>query len=250
MNSVGDTWLVLGGASSLARAFAHEVARNGAAVILAGRDKEDLEATAADLALRHGTPARVLAFDALRTETHAAFAGRAVKAAEGRVLHVCLVFGLMPDQAEMDADPALARACIDTSFTGAVTVLDRLAPHLEAQGGGAVIGFGSVAGDRGRLKNYTYGAAKAGLHAYLQGLRARLFKAGVTVTTVKPGFTDTAMTWGLDGMFLVASPEDVAKTARKASAKGCEIVYAPGFWRAIMTVIRLIPEPIFKKLGI
>jgi short-subunit dehydrogenase len=85
-------------------------------------------------------------------------------------------------------------------------------PGMLARGSGTIIGIGSVAGDRGRLSNYVYGAAKAGFHTYLAGLRNRMGRSGVHVMTVKPGFVDTAMTWGIDGMFLVASPQDVADT--------------------------------------
>jgi len=112
------------------------------------------------------------------------------------------------------------------------------------------VALGSVAGDRGRLKNYVYGAAKAGLHTYLQGLRARGVRSGVQVVTVKPGFVDTAMTWGLPGMFLVASPDAIAAACLSAVAKKRDVIYAPFFWWGIMTIIRHIPERIFKKLNI
>jgi short-subunit dehydrogenase len=105
-----------------------------------------------------------------------------------------------------------------------------------------------VAGDRGRQSNYLYGAAKAGLSAYLQGLRNRLFHAHVKVLTVKPGFVDTHMTYGRSGLFLVASPESVAKGIFRAIVKGKDVVYLPWFWRPIMLVVRSIPEGIFKRL--
>ena len=95
-----------------------------------------------------------------------------------------------------------------------------------------------------------YACAKAGLNAYLQGLRARLFRAGVSVTTVKAGFLDTAMTFGLPGMFLVASPEACARACLGHAAKGREVAYFPIFWWGIMTIIRAIPERIFKRLSI
>ncbi|PID35291.1 MAG: short-chain dehydrogenase, partial [Rhodobacterales bacterium] len=107
-----------------------------------------------------------------------------------------------------------------------------------------------VAGDRGRVGNYVYGAAKAGFATYLSGLRNRLTRAGGHVITVKPGFVDTSMTWGLDGMFLVASPEAVARDILKAVGKRRNVLYTPFFWRWIMLIIRLIPEPLFKKLSI
>jgi len=250
--SAVDTWLVLGASSAIARAFAHEAAMQGCDVILAGRDKADLDASAADIAVRSGRRALVVDFDALDFPSHAALIARAKETAteSSGGLHIFLAFGTMPSQAEIDATPALARQVIDSNYTGAVSVLQAAAPVFETQKRGNVVVLGSVAGDRGRIKNYVYGSAKAGLHAYLQGLRARLFRAGAFVTTVKPGFVDTAMTFGLPGMFLVASPEAVASTCWQAAQKGKEVVYVPVFWWGIMTIIKSIPERIFKKLSI
>jgi short-subunit dehydrogenase len=240
------TWLILGGSSSIARAFARLAAANGDDVLLAGRDLEDMEATAADLRARGAGEAEVATFDALDVASHARLAADA--ASRPGELNVFLGFGAMPSQAEIEADPAQALLTVDTNYRGAVSILQALLPHLEAQGSGRVVVLGSVAGDRGRPSNYVYGSAKAGLHAYLQGYRARLFPAGVAVLTVKPGFTDTAMTWGLPGMFLVNSPEALAARIWTAAEKGRSEIYVPAFWWLIMTVIRAIPEPIFKRL--
>lgn len=243
-------WLVLGASSAIARAFARAAAAEGANVLLAGRDRSDLQASAADLKVRYGVEAEVLPFDAEDSGGHAAFAA-AVEAAAGEAeLNIFLAFGSMPSQAEIDRDFALAERTVRANYLGAMSVLQAFAPLLEAKGRGRVVALSSVAGDRGRIKNYVYGSAKAGLNAYLQGLRARLFRAGVFVTTVKPGFVDTAMTFGLPGMFLVASPQAVAARALKAALAGREEVYAPAFWWAIMTIMRNIPERIFKRLGI
>jgi short-subunit dehydrogenase len=100
------------------------------------------------------------------------------------------------------------------------------------------------------LGNYVYGAGKAAFHTYLSGLRNRLGRAGGHVVTVKPGFVDSAMTWGVEGMFLVAPPAKVACDIRRAVSKRRNTIYTPGFWRLIMLIIRLIPEPVFKKLSI
>ncbi len=243
-----QTWLVLGASSSVARAFARVAAEDGADVILAGRDTDDLERPAADIAARTDRTAEVLAFDAADVAAHEKFAAKV--ATRSGVMNVFLAFGAMPEQEEIDADFALAERTIAVNYTGAVSVLHRLAPHLEAQGDGHVVVLSSVAGDRGRLKNYVYGSAKAGLNTYLQGLRARLFRKGVAVTTIKPGFMDTDMTWGLDGMFLVASPEQAARACLKAAKKRRHVVYVPFFWWGIMTIIRHIPEFIFKKMNI
>jgi short-subunit dehydrogenase len=243
-----QTWLVLGASSAIARAFAREAAARGADIILAGRDRGDLERTSADIAVSTGRDVSVVPFDALDTASHAALVEQVT--ARAGVLNVALLFGTMPEQADMDADPSLALSCIASNLTGAVSVLHRLAPVLEARGAGTVIGFGSVAGDRGRLKNYVYGATKSGLHTYLAGLRNRLGRAGVHVMTVKPGFVDTAMTFGLPGLFLVASPTQVARACLDSAAKQRDIIYVPFFWQGIMTIIRAVPERIFKRLSI
>ena len=122
------------------------------------------------------------------------------------------------------------------------------AGSFEAQRGGCVVIVGSVAGDRGRRKNYLYGSAKAGLARYAEGLRARLHPWGATVTVVKPGFVDTAMTWGVPGMFLVATPEACARAMLRAADRGVATLYVPFFWRYIMLIIQHIPAQVMKKL--
>ncbi len=243
-----ETWLILGASSSVARAFAGEVARQGCDVILAGRDLDDLGRTAGDIRVRTGQRAEVVPFDALAFDEHGAFAQRCRELA--CPFNVFLVFGLMPPQAALETDAALVRQAIEVNFVGAASVLGCLAPFVEAQGRGRVAILSSVAGDRGRFSNYVYGSAKAGLNAYVQGLRARLFRSGVTVTTIKAGFMDTAMTFGLPDMFLVAQPSAAARAILRAAEKGKEVVYFPWFWKWIMLIIKLIPERVFKHLSI
>jgi short-subunit dehydrogenase len=241
-------WLILGASSAIARAFARQAAASGSDIILAGRDQTDLAHTAADLRIASGRTISIAPFDALDRATHAALAEHL--AVLPGIVNIAVFFGIMPEQATMDADAGQALACIDTGFAGAVAVLQTLAPELEKRRGGVIVGVGSVAGDRGRLKNYIYGATKAGLHTYLAGLRNRLGRSGGHVVTVKPGFVDTAMTFGLPGMFLVASPDAVARACLKAAAKRRDVIYVPGFWWPIMAVIKAIPEGVFKRLSL
>lgn len=245
---MNETWIILGATSSMARAFARKVAERGATVLLAGRDREDLAHLAADLDARGARAAQVMAFDARNPASFGAILARAEE--EEGALNAAVFVGSMPPQEAIDADPALIDGTIADSFTGPARFLQALAPLIEARGQGCVVGVGSVAGDRGRVGNYVYGAAKAGFATYLSGLRNRLNRAGAHVVTVKPGFVDTAMTWGLDGMFLVAAPEAVADSILKAVEKKRNVIYTPFFWRWIMLIIRHIPEPIFKKLSI
>jgi len=245
---MSETWILLGATSSMARALARALAARGDAVLLAGRDTDDLQRLAADCSVRGAKWAEAIAFDARDPGSFTAILDRA--GAEDGVLNAAVFVGSMPDQSAIDADPALIEGTVTDSFTGPARFLQMLAPMIESRGAGCVVGIGSVAGDRGRIGNYVYGAAKAGFHTYLSGLRNRLTRAGGHVVTVKPGFVDTAMTWGIEGMFLVAPPEKVAADILKAVAKRRNVIYTPFFWRYIMLIIRSIPEPIFKKMSI
>jgi decaprenylphospho-beta-D-erythro-pentofuranosid-2-ulose 2-reductase len=169
-------------------------------------------------------------------------------AGKGGMAGVLLAVASQEEPALAADDAAAARRMIDATFTGCVSLLTHAAARMEAQGRGWICGISSVAGDRGRPSNYVYGAAKAGLTAYLEGLRGRLHRSGVRVVTVKPGFVDTRMTFGRVGGPLVADPARVARGIRRAVAGGPATVYLPWFWRPIMLVIRLIPEPLFKRL--
>lgn len=243
-----DTWIILGASSSMARAFIRRLAEQGHALILTGRDTDDLARLAADCSARGARSVTRVPIDARNAATFAPVLNHA-SAQEGQLS--CAVFlGSMPDQSEIDADPSLIEGVIADSFTGAATFLQGLAPLMEARGGGAIVGVGSVAGDRGRLGNYVYGAAKAGFATYLSGLRNRLGRAGVHVMTVKPGPVDTAMTWGLGKQPFMTTPEAVAEDILKGLTQQRNVLYTAGIWRLVMFVIRAIPEPIFKKMSI
>ena len=240
-------WLVLGAGSSIAQGFARAAAAIGHDLLLAGRDLDNLQRSAADLSLRHGVSCGCVAFDAGDPASHADFVERVRRSVPGR-LDVFLGFSGNAPQKQIDEDLVAGLTVIAATYTGAVSVLQCLTPLIEAQGGGRVVILGSVAGDRGRLKNYVYGSAKAGLHAYSQGLRARLWRTGASVTLVKPGFVDSAMTWGMPGAFLLADPNRIGAACLKAAERGREVVYLPGFWRLIMMIVRALPECVAKRL--
>lgn len=239
--------LVLGATSAIARAAAAHLAQRGYDLFLAGRHAETLERNAADLRTRYGVRVDVGIFDATNASTHAAFVAEVDAKADG-LMGVVLAFGVLGDQERAKEDFSAAKEVIDANFTGAVSVLTHCASVLEQRGRGFIIGISSVAADRGRQSNYVYGAAKAGLDAFLSGLRNRLHPAGVRVITVKPGFVDTPMTFGKEGMFLVASPEEVGARVVSALDGMQDVVYVPWFWQPIMRVIKSIPEGVFKRL--
>lgn len=242
------TVLILGATSAIARAVAGEFARRGYDLLLAGRDLEELDRLAADLAVRYGVKSEGRTFDALALETHAAFVEDCRKTSEDSLEGAVLFLGYLGEQSVAQKDLAEASRILDTNLLGPVSILSLLANHFEEKRGGFLCALSSVAGDRGRQSNYMYGAAKAGLSTFLQGLRNRLFRSGVRVVTIKPGFVDTAMTFGRPGMFLVASPNEVGRRIVKAIIGGTDVVYLPAFWRPIMLLVRAIPERVFKRM--
>jgi decaprenylphospho-beta-D-erythro-pentofuranosid-2-ulose 2-reductase len=242
------TVLILGATSAIARAVSQEFARRGYDLLLAGRDPEELHGLATDLAVRHGVKAEGRTFDALALETHGAFVEACRKASEDSLAGAVLCFGYLGDQSIAQGDLSEAKRILDTNLVGAVSILSLLANHFEEKRNGFICALSSVAGDRGRQSNYVYGAAKAGLTVFLQGLRNRLFPSGVRVVTIKPGFVDTQMTYGRPGLFLVASPETAAGHIVRAALKGKDQAYVPRFWWPVMLLIRLIPEKLFKRM--
>jgi short-subunit dehydrogenase len=238
--------MIVGATSAIARATAAAFAAQGHEIYLAGRNADELERIAADLAIRYRINARWGIFIAEDMASHAGFFNQAM-AEMGEMRGVVLAMGMLGDQ-QAARDFPLGAEVIMVNFTAAASILSHCANYLEARKQGFIIGISSVAGDRGRQSNYPYGAAKAGLSAYLQGLRNRLFHSGVRVITVKPGFVDTAMTYGMAGLFLVASPQYMGERIVAALNKSADVVYLPWFWRYIMLIIKNIPEAIFKKL--
>lgn len=230
--------------------MAHRLAAAGFDLVLASRDDGELERHACDLAIRFGIRAQATAFDAMDFESHADLVTSAQAQTAGGVEGVFLGLGVMPDGKEVAANPEVARAAIETNFSAAVSLIERLVPHFESRGSGWICAVSSVAGDRGRASNYLYGATKAALSTYLEGLRVRLGRSGIHVVDVRPGFVDTGLTWGRSGVFRVASPERVARDAWRGIRRNRGVVYTPWFWRWIMAAIRWIPDPIFRRLDL
>src|SRR6266542_52852 len=119
---------------------------------------------------------------------------------------------------------------------------------VATRGGGTVCAFSSVAGDRARRSNYLYGASKAGLSAFLDGLGHAYAQRGVRVVCVKPGFVRTGMTAGLPEPPFTGEPDAVAGTVLRAMDRGCPVVYAPGVWRWIMLAVRALPRAVMRRI--
>ena len=243
--------LILGPNSGIGRAIAHELARTGRQLILAGRDTRQIHTMAADLHIRYGIQAAIRSFDALDFASHQAFFEACLDGKE-RLAGIILCFGAMSDQTDAERDFSLAKQMIDVNYSAYVSILNLAASYFKRRRSGFICAISSVAGDRGRKSNFIYGSSKAALSTYLQGLRNDLSSSGVNVITVKPGFVDTKMTWGLikPNSPLVASPRKVAVDILRAIENRRDVQYTPRFWWWIMMVIKLIPERIFKRMSL
>ena len=239
--------LILGATSPIARALALLFAYDGARLYLAARDPNEARRVADDVGVRAGLAALSGTFDAEDFASHDEFVRQAATELGG-LDGVVVAFGTLGDEEVAQTDPAGAIATINQNFTGAVSLLTPTARHLAQQRAGFVIVFGSVAGDRGRARNYVYGSAKGALAIFAQGLRGRLAKSDVHVMTVELGTVDTRMTWGREGATLTIPPARAADLIYAGYRKRREVVYVPWFWSLIMAAIRLIPERQFKRV--
>lgn len=241
--------LVLGATSPIARQLASRYAEAGAAVFVSARDAEEAAGLAADLHIRYQVETASAAFDATDFDAHEGFVD-AVEASLGPLDVAVVAFGDMGEQETSESDFAAARRVIEVNFTGAASVCEAIASRMAERGAGSIVGLASVAGDRGRQSNYFYGSAKGAFALYLQGLRNRLHKRGVHVMTVKLGFVDTRMTFGMQTGIPIAAPERVARALYSAQRRGVDTLYYPRFWRGIMGVVGAIPERLFKRLSL
>ena len=239
--------LVLGATSAIASAFCRRRAGTGARFVLVARQEERLAAIAADLTARGAAAVETLVSDlADMNEAEARFGAMLEKA--GLPDEVLLAYGVLGEQVAAQDSADETRRMIDINFTSAALWLQLAARHLVGDRPRTLVVIGSVAGDRGRQSNYVYGAAKAGLDAFAEGLAHRLHGTNLKVVTVKPGFVDSPMTAHLDRSGpLWAKPEAIAAAIDRATETGQRIVYAPWFWRPIMAAVRFAPRSLFYK---
>ena len=239
--------LILGASSAIAQEVAKLMAADGARLFLVARDPARLDIIADDLRVRGAPQVDVLAVDLLERDRHPEIIAAAVDALSG-IDTVLVAHGVLPDQAACEASVEAMLTTMDVNFLSTISLLTLLVEPIKERGGTLAV-ISSVAGDRGRQSNYVYGAAKAGLSAFLQGLRNRLHDSGVQVLTIKPGFVSTPMTAHIEARgALWAQPEDIAAGIVKAIASRKDEVYLPGFWALIMLIVRAVPEIIFKRL--
>jgi short-subunit dehydrogenase len=246
MDRKPSSFLILGAGSDLAQALAKVAAAAGCPLILAARDRPRLDALRSTLLREGGPQIETHVFDVLATGNHAAFLDQLAFLPD---IVVCFI-GLLGDQRLSERDFSDAELILRTNFIGPASILSEVANRMERRGYGAIVGVSSVAGDRGRADNYVYGSAKAGLTAFLSGLRQRFGQTPIRVVTVKPGLLRTRMTTGEAGLrgMLMTTPERIVPRLMAACASARGVVYLPWYWRPIMMAVRAIPEPVFRRL--
>lgn len=222
-------------------------ARRGARLYLVGRNQAKL--TALVTAIGKPVVGSTVA-DLNETAASSALVSAAIAALDGGIDVAIIAHGLLGEQKAAEKDFRHAEEIVRTNFSSVVALLIPLANHLETVGAGHLAVLSSVAGERGRPRNYTYGSAKGALNVYLQGLRSRLGPRGVGVHTLKLGPVDTPMTVDHKKTLLFAHPPGVAAAIVRAIDRGQGEAFVPWFWRAIMLIVRTLPEAVFRRIGV
>ena len=235
---------IFGATSAIAAEVARIYAARGARLSLIGRNPKKLRALGDEI---ESQVAFLHVQDFTRTD-ELALCVEAVQRELGHIDIALIAHGFLGDQLESEQRLEAALESAQVNYLSVVALLIPLANAMETQGSGQIAVITSVAAERGRPRNYTYAAAKSALNTYLQGLRSRLYRSGVTVHTLKLGPTDTPMTHDHAKNALFSTPERVARGIVQALERGAEEAYVPRFWRPIMWVVRHLPEPVFQRV--
>lgn len=240
---------VLGATRGMGRSLARRLVERGDFVAVLGRSSDDVQKSVADLQARGVPGTRVvgLTCDLEQPETFKPALEAAERQLDG-LDTVVVTAGAFATQDELERDPALAAKVLTIDFSNTVLFCEEARKKLLLRGGGTLCVFSSVAGDRGRTPVVMYGAAKAGLSAYLEGLDHKYRREGLVTVCVKPGFVRTGMTEGLKAPPFAGDPDEVADTVIEGIDAGSPVVYAPPIWRAVMTAIRAMPRFVMRRV--
>ncbi|MFL5819061.1 MAG: decaprenylphospho-beta-D-erythro-pentofuranosid-2-ulose 2-reductase [Solirubrobacteraceae bacterium] len=242
--------LVLGGGSDIALATVRALMRERARrVVLAAREPARLQAAVEELRRDGAEQVEAVAFDADDVDSHERVVGEAFERL-GDVDLVLVAFGVLGDQERSLRDPAATRAVLHTNLLGAASALVPAAQRLRDQGHGTLVVLSSVAAERARRSNFVYGASKAGLDAFCQGLADELAPDGIHVLVVRPGMVRTKMTAGMDEVPFTTTPEAVAEAIVDGVRRGSHTVWAPSVLRWVFAVLRHLPRPVFRRLDL
>jgi len=241
---------ILGGTSGMGRSLVQRLSERGDPLFLLGRDPAQLGRSAADAQARHPQSLAVghAPCDLERPEQFAA-ALDAADTALGGFDTVIVSAGMFATQDRLEDDIALTQRLVTVNYANTLVFCEHARKRLLARGGGTLVVFSSVAGDRGRKPVAIYGSSKAGLSAYLEALDHKFFAQGLTVIDVKPGFVKTSMTAGLKPPPFAGEPDGVAKDVIRAIEEKRPVVYSPGIWALVMLIIRWLPRFVMRRIG-
>jgi decaprenylphospho-beta-D-erythro-pentofuranosid-2-ulose 2-reductase len=238
--------LIIGAKGSIAKETAKLYAKKGYNLYLAARNVNDLKDFALNLKTTSGQEIRLVEFDVLKKKNHRSIYENLTEKPFG----VICCSGYLGNQIIAQNDSSETEKIIDTNFSGVVNILNIISNDFEKKRSGFIVAISSVAGDRGRKRNYIYGSSKAALSEYLSGLRNRLYKSNINVITIKPGFVYTKMTSHMNlPKILTAKPIDVANDIYNAQLRNQNVIYTKSIWRIIMSIIKIIPETVFKRMN-
>jgi NAD(P)-dependent dehydrogenase (short-subunit alcohol dehydrogenase family) len=243
--------VILGGTRGIGRAVARRLAARGDRVHLLGRDARELARCAVDLQARMPAPGAAVTYSSCDLERPDTFASVIQDAALalGGFDTVVVTAAMFATQPALEADLVYTQRLLTVNFTNTILFCEHARVRLLQYGGGTLCAVSSVAGDRGRKPVIFYGAAKAGLSAYLEGLDHKFRSVGLRTVCIKPGFVRTAMTDGLPEPPFAADADQVAQTAVRAIDRGTPVVYAPPIWALVMMVIRWLPRAVMRRVG-
>ena len=241
--------LIIGASSGVGKEVAHVFSKKGHDVICSSRDAKELNYLVSDLKIRYGIKAYTVPVDL----TDIPFIKKYLKDIYEIFQSIdCVIVtaATMPgNEMQYYNEEGLTRTTL-TNYIGIALILNEISRGMASNCSGKIICLSSVAGERGRPSNFIYGASKAALNTYLQGLRGKLYKYNVQVTTVLPGYIDTLMSYGRVKSSLAVSPRYVSKIIYSLTEKKKDVVYIPHVWWLIMKIVKSIPEAIFKRLNL
>jgi short-subunit dehydrogenase len=238
--------VIFGGRSEIGLELATRLAP-GASVLLAARRADRLDEQIAAVRAAGARAVHVCEFDADDLGSHPHLV-RDIVAEHGPIGTAVLAFGILGDQALAERDAAHAAAIVQTDFVAQVSLLTVLAAAMREAAGGNIVVFSSVAGVRVRRANYVYGSAKAGLDGFCSGLADALHGSGVRLLVVRPGFVIGRMTSGMTPAPFSSTPPQVAAATARALSRGRRIVWVPWILRPVFAAMRLLPQPVWRRM--
>ena len=238
---------IVGATSGLGLAIAHQHSQRSGNLVLVARDVDELAHVAADIRIRHGVEVTEIVADLSKQDDVTKLVKTYLRAHEQMRVYICA--GAVTDYPDFLIEPAEVERLFAVNTVGVIQFLNGILPKLATEGWGEVGLVSSVAGLKGKGNNPVYGASKAALNLYAEGMRNAYKKKGLTLTTIYPGFLDTSMTYGMGPLPMLCDPKVAAKRTVCAVDKKKDVVFVPWMWRFIMLIFQFMPGFLYNKMS-